>query len=91
VLMFQKVGQIDIAKLAHLRQLPSADKKQTISHDYEVTETGGEKQKLTLLEKTQLNDTQPAVLVGFVGRVAAGYKMFPPHTIGEVRFDGAKE
>jgi hypothetical protein len=90
VLMFQKVGQIDIGKLAHLRQLP-ADKKQTASHDYEVTEAGGEKQKLTLLEKTQLNDTQPATLVGLVGRVAAGHKLFPPHTIAEVRFEAAKE
>jgi hypothetical protein len=91
VLMFQKVGQIDVTKLAVLRQLPPADKKQTISHEYEVTQAGGEKQRLTLLEKTQLDDNQPAVLIGLVGRVAAGFKLFPPHTITEVRFEGMSE
>ena len=90
VLMFQKVGQIDVTKLAVLRQVPSPDKKQTISHDYEVTQVGGDKQKLTLLEKTQLTDNQPAVLLGLVGRVPAGFKLFPPHTIAEVRFAGAE-
>jgi hypothetical protein len=88
VLMFQKVGQLDVAKLALLRQLP-ADKKGTISHDYEVTQTSGDKQKLTLLEKTQLNDNQAALLTGLVGRTAAGFKLFPPHTIGEVRWETA--
>jgi hypothetical protein len=91
VLMFQKVGQIDVKTLAVLRQVPPADKKQTISHQYEVTQAGGEKQRLTLLEKTQLDDNQPAVLIGLVGRVAAGFKLFPPHTITEVRFEGMSE
>ena len=87
VLMFQKVGQIDLAKIAVLRQVPAADKKKTISHDYEVTQIGGEKEKLTLLDSTQLGDNQKATLLGFVGRVAEGYRLFPPHTIAEVRFD----
>ncbi|MCI0682195.1 MAG: hypothetical protein L0Y71_08830 [Gemmataceae bacterium] len=91
VLMFQKVGQIDLGKLALLRQIPLPGKKQTIAHDYEVTELGGEKQKFTLLDKTQLDDNQPAVLVGLVGRVAAGWKLFPPHTISEVRFAVTKD
>jgi hypothetical protein len=91
VLMFQKVGQLDVAKLAGIRRLPPADKKQTIAHDYEVTQLGGDKQKLTLLEKTQLSDNQPAILVGLLGRVPAGFKLFPPHTIAEVRFQAEAE
>ena len=91
VLMFQKVGQIDVTKLALLRQLPAPDKKQTVSHEYEVTQAGGAKQKLTLLENTQLEDNQKAVLLGLVGRVAAGFKLFPSHTIAEVRWEGKED
>ena len=87
VLMFQKIGQLDLAKVTVLRQLPPTDKKQTVSHDYDVTFADGDKQRLTLLEKTQLSDNQPATLVGLVGRVPAGFKLFPPHTIAEVRFE----
>ena len=86
VLMFETVGQIDVAKIAVLRQNPPAEKKQAISHVYEVTQIDGAKRKLTLLENTQLDGNQKAVLVGLVGRVPAGYKLFPPHTIAEVRF-----
>jgi hypothetical protein len=85
VLMFQKRGHLDLDKIETLRQLPAA-KKQTTSSDYEVTLAGGGKETLTLLEKTTLEDNQPAQLVGLVGRVAAGWKLFPPHTIAELRF-----
>lgn len=87
VLMFQKVGQLDVSKIAALRQLPPTDKKQTYSHDYEVTQIGGDKEKLTLLDATQLEGNAKAVLVGLVGRVPAGYKLFPAPIIAEVRFD----
>ena len=70
-----------------LRQVPAPDKKQAVSHEYEVTHVGGAMQKLTLLDNTQLEDNQQAVLVGLVGRVPAGFKLFPPHTIAEVRWE----
>ncbi len=89
VLMFQKVGQLDLNKISSLHQLPAA-KKQAISHDYEVIRLDGDKQKLTLLDKTQLGDNEPATLLGLVGRVPAGFKLFPPHTIAEARFDELK-
>lgn len=89
VLMFQKIGQIDIAKLSGLRQLPPPSKKLNFSHEYEATLLGGDKQTLTLLDSTQLEGGQKATLIGLVGRVAAGYKLFPPHTIAEIRFEKA--
>jgi hypothetical protein len=87
--MFQKIGQIDVAKIAGLVQLPPA-KKQTASTDYEITLTDGKKETLTLLEKTALDDNQPAQLIGLVGRTAAGWKLFPPHTIAAVRWEETK-
>ncbi len=91
VLMFQKIGQLDVSKIAALRQLPPTDKKQTYSHDYEVTQIGGDKEKLTLLDATQLEGNTKAVLVGLVGRVPAGYRLFPASIIAEVRFDVKSE
>ena len=32
-------------------------------------------------------DGKAAVLEGFVGRVPAGYKLFPVHVIEEIQFD----
>jgi hypothetical protein len=90
VLMFQKVGQLDLRKLRALKQLPPS-KKQNIAHDYEVTLADGVKQTLTLLDKTTLDDNQPAQLVGLVGRVSVGWKLFPPHTIASVHLDAGKK
>ncbi|MCS7045410.1 MAG: hypothetical protein NZO58_03545 [Gemmataceae bacterium] len=87
VLMFQKVGQLDTDRIVGMRHVPLADKKPTASREYEVTVTGGEKQRLSLLDETVLGDNQKAKLIGLVGRVPAGYKLFPPHTIAEVLFD----
>ena len=87
VLMFQKIGQLDLSKIASLRQLPPTDKKQTYSHEYEVTQAGREKEMLTLLDVTQLDGNAKATLVGLVGSVPAGYKLFPMAIIAEVRFD----
>ena len=90
VLMFQKIGQLDIAKVAALRHLPPA-KKQATAPDYEVTLADGTKQTLALLEKTTLDDNQPAQLIGLAGRVAAGWKLFPPHTIAVVRWESEQK
>lgn len=86
VLMFQKIGQLDVGEIVSLKHLPPP-KKQNVAHDYEVTLKNGQTHTLTLLEATTLDDNQPAQLIGLVGRVAAGWKLFPPHTIGAVRFE----
>lgn len=89
-LMFQKTFKVEIAKIAKMTHLPAKDKK-FASHDFDITLEDGSKQGLTLLEKTILDDNQPAVLVGLVGKAAAGYKLFPAHTITDLTFDSGKE
>ncbi len=90
VLTFQKMGQLDIATMDSLRQLPP-EKKGGLAHDYEVTLRDGSKQKLALLEKTTLDENQAAQLVGLVGQGTVGYKLFPPHTIASVRWETAEK
>lgn len=84
-LTFQKTVKVDFAKLVKLSHLPAKDKK-TTSLDFEVTLDDGMKQGLTLLEKTTLDDNQAGVLLGLVGKVPAGYRVFPAHTIGELYY-----
>jgi len=42
---------------------------------------------LTPLAKADLTPAKTATLLGLVGRVPAGYKLLPLHTISEARFD----
>ncbi len=90
VLMFKKTVKIDFDKLAGLRHLPPADKKQT-TLDFEVTLAEGARHNLALLRKVELDGSQPAQLVGLVGQVPVGYKLFPPHTIAELRLEPRKD
>ncbi len=83
-LVFQKTVRIDMDKIEHMANLPAKNKK-LVSLDFDLTTSDGKKQGLTLLEKISLDEKQSAVLVGLVGRVAAGYKLFPPHTIAVLR------
>jgi hypothetical protein len=85
-LMFKKTVKIDFAKIASLRHLPSEDKKAT-SYDFEVVLNDGAKHNLTLLTKAEGEKKGKAgpALVGLVGRVPAGYQLFPAHTIAELR------
>jgi hypothetical protein len=82
--MFKKTVKIDMDKIASLRFIPSEDKKK-ISYDYEVTLRDGVKHTLTMLTKIDLEKAKSAVFEGFIGRVSVGYKLFPPHTIQELR------
>ena len=82
--MFKKTVKIDMDKIASLRFIPSEDKKK-ISYDYEVTLRDGAKHTLTILTKIDLEKAKSAVFEGFIGRVSVGYKLFPPHTIKELR------
>jgi hypothetical protein len=83
-LHFKKTVRIELAKIAALRHIEAEDKKQT-SYDFDVTLEDGAKHTLTLLTKVELEGGKPATLVGLIGRVPVGYKLFPAHTVAELR------
>lgn len=89
-LMFKKTVKIDLDKIASMQHVESEDKKQT-SHDFAVTLRDGEKHVLTLLTKVELEGTKSATLAGLLGRVPVGYKLFPAHTIAELRLEAEKK
>lgn len=89
-LMFQKTVKVELAKIARLAHIPAKDKKY-ISLDFDVTLSDGTKQGLTLLEKVTFEDKQSGVLTGLVGRVPAGYKIVPAHTIVDLTWDKAEK
>ena len=82
--MFKKTVKIDVAKIAALRRLEPASKKEPAS-DFEVTLDDGAKHNLTLLTKVDLEKAKSATFVGLLGRVPVGYKLFPPHAVLEMR------
>ncbi len=83
-LHFKKTVKIDLDKIASLRFIPSPDKKQ-ISSEYEVTLRDGAKHVLTLLANIETDKKKGMTFAGLIGRVPVGYKLFPPHTILELR------
>jgi hypothetical protein len=85
---FKKTVKIDLSKLAALRHIESEDKKVT-SYDFEVTLASGDKHTLTMLTKDV--DGKGVTLVGLLGRVPVGYKLFPAHTIAELRMEPEKK
>jgi hypothetical protein len=84
-LLFKKTLKLDVNKIQKLR---AAEGKDNEGAEWGVTLKGGEEETYTLLQKPVL-DGKPATLEGFVGRVSAGYKLFPPHTVAEIEFDPA--
>ena len=58
--------------------------------EMDVALKDGNSDTLTLL-KTITLDGKQATLAGFLGRVPAGYKLFPVHTFTEIQFDEYKE
>lgn len=88
-LMFKKTVKIDLGQIAKLRHIEPEDKK-VQSNDFEVTLADGKQHNLTLLSDINLEDNASAQLVGLFGKVPAGYRLFPPHVIGELKMEGAK-
>jgi len=82
-LTFQKTVKIDLNDLARLTHLPRKDKKGGLL-DFNVEKRDGSKQGLTLLDKLTMGEKESAVLAGLVGRVSAGYRIFPATIIAEV-------
>jgi hypothetical protein len=85
-LMFRKTLKLDVAKIA---KVTSAGTENDPS--WQVTMKAGGDETLTLLHNISYEGGQ-ASLVGLVGRVPAGYKLFPVAAIAEITFDatGAK-
>lgn len=84
-LMFKKTLKVDLAKVNKIHAVEGPASMET---EWVVTFKNGEEQTLTLL-KTMMIDDKPATLEGFVGRTAFGYRIYPPHTVGDIVFDEA--
>src|SRR5262249_26852934 len=82
-LIFKKTLKLDLGNIQKLHVLAgkSADGREML-----VTYKDGAEETLTLLRIAALRDSQ-ATMVGLLGQVPAGYKLFPIHTIAEIHFD----
>lgn len=80
VLTFKQTLKIDLGKI---KKLVAADDQ---GSDWQVTLKDGETETYVLLKSAML-DGKPAQLQGLVGRVPAGYRLFPLHTVAELTFD----
>jgi hypothetical protein len=85
-LFFRKTLKVDVAKV---QKLHAVEDKDTPGSEWEVALKDGGEETLTLLAKPTL-DGKPATLEGLLGRVPAGYKLFPVHTLAEVEFGDGK-
>jgi hypothetical protein len=79
---FKKTLKVDVSKVRKI----SATNPGAIELVWVLTLKDGGDETLTLLSSPML-DGKPAVLEGFLGRVPAGYKLFPAHVIEELEFD----
>lgn len=86
-LMFKKTLKVDLAKVKKIHFHPS-NKDGTAEADVSLKD--GEEHTLTLLRSVTLDD-KPATLEGLLGRVPVGYKLFPIHTLLDIRFDEAEK
>jgi hypothetical protein len=80
-MFFRKTLKVDVAKVQKLHAVAG---KEAPGTEWEVALKDGE-ETLTLITKPVL-DGKPATVEGLLGRVPAGYKLFPVHTIAEVEF-----
>ncbi len=87
-LMFKKTLKVDLAKVKKLHAIPNAKSDEA---EWQVTFKDGEESTLSLLKTVPLDDNKTMVLEGFLGRVPAGYKLFPAHTVTDIVFDEEKK
>jgi hypothetical protein len=83
-LMFRKTLKLDVAKIAKIATAGAEN-----DPSWQVTMKGGGDETLTLLQKIPYEGGQ-ATLVGLVGRVPVGYKLFPVAAISEIPFDATE-
>jgi hypothetical protein len=84
-LPFKKTLKLDVGKVKKIARA-GEDAEETT---WQVT-TEDDDSTLTLLPSLPV-DGKPAVLVGLLGRVPAGYKLFPVRRIAQVDFDTTEE
>jgi hypothetical protein len=82
LLMFKKTLKLDVAKIQKITNASTEEESGT----WQVQMKDGNEETLSLLRVITL-DGQDAQLEGLLGKVPAGYKLFPVLTIGEVVFD----
>jgi len=92
-LMFKKTLKVDLAEMQKLHVGEYNVKEKTA--ECEVQKKDGTQLSVTLLS-TITEDGKPATLVGLVGGVPAGWKLFPIHTFtefqpGELKIEEKKE
>jgi hypothetical protein len=85
-LMFRKTVKLDVTKIQKLHQVEGTPAD---APEFQLTLKDGAEHTLTLLKTIDLDD-QKMTLEGLVGKVPAGFKLFPIHTIADVQFDEEK-
>lgn len=85
-LMFKKTLKIDLAKV---RKIVTHEGRDPDAQEWTVTLKDDSELTLTLL-KTITHENKQLLLQGLVGKVPAGYMLYPLHTIAEVQFDEQK-
>ncbi|MGE3804953.1 MAG: hypothetical protein AB7K24_09805 [Gemmataceae bacterium] len=83
-LMFKKTLKVDLGKV---KSIKFKDDPKTNEAEAEVALADGETLVLTALRVVPVDD-KPTQLEGLVGKVPAGYKLFPLHTIAELNLGG---
>jgi hypothetical protein len=86
LLFFKKTLKIDVAKIKSIVTSGPDDEEK----GWQVILKDGNDENLSLLRTVKLDDKK-AELIGLVGRVPAGYKLFPLHTIAEIKFDTTED
>jgi hypothetical protein len=87
LLMFKKTLKLDVSKIKKIVAAEGGDGEDKV---WQVTLKDGNDEALTLLQVVQ-HEGKEMALEGLLGKVPAGYKLFPIHVIGEVEFEPAKE
>ena len=85
-LMFKKTLKVDLGKVTRI----AAGTEESDDTVWQVVQKDGDDSTLTLLTNMPLAG-KPALLIGLLGRVPAGYVLFPVRRIAEVQFDKAGE
>jgi hypothetical protein len=85
LLMFKKTLKVDVSKIKKFTAAGADDDELT----WQVQLKDGGDETLTLLRVIQL-DGRDAQLEGLLGRVPAGFKLFPMLTISEITFDATE-
>src|SRR5262249_41875822 len=85
-LMFKKTLKVDLGKVKKIARAEESDTRDVV---WQVEQKGGDDSTLTLLTAATL-DGKPAKLVGLVGKVPAGFVLFPPVSILAVHFDATE-